>query len=879
MNDNDKKDNNLILRKYLKDVIAWHGFIRFLGLPTLQNNPDVSIDELYIAQSVSETYLSTDTSPQIESLIDPVDFLVEKKRIVVLGDPGSGKSTLINWFSWYLASGFSRKLPEPVGELIPVCIVLRDIDLSNVIDIDTLISSFLTRPVADAFRDHRQLLLELLKEGKVLLLIDGLDEISTEYKKTIKKIISKYSQEYPNNYVVCTSRIIGYESENNEEKYSPENLEETKSTSKANIVKKELSVCYVSPFTESQISQFSLKWYKDNLSGNEKNASLLRDDFIEAISKNPSTKQLARTPHLLTMMALIYKIKSQLPNGRALLYDLIAQAYLESIDTARKLQDKYLWQEKKRWLARVGFEMQLKRSRLGEESQKNLLIDKEEILSWIMLAMKDSGYRDVVNDNEYATEFLDWIARRSGLLIPRGENQFAFLHLSFQEYFSAVYIQQQLENPEWDRTDSLEDEEEESSLDNRFKENLFESWSNQVVWQQPIILLFELMGAKPGWPRKLWKKCFDDKYIENEKHLMKEVAQSEDESDMFWNYSLSPGVYLRVQLMANPHSGLSSKLFSKEFRRLLEFLLYFQQEILPFAPNHGFLMSDSIFLLSSLLKIPEGREEWLGENFDFGEVKYLTLSNLNQKIFDDVLNKLHFRNKLVRLDIFDGSITNIEAISNFHRLELLNIEDLNISNIKPLSQLKNLRRLTLESIGSNFDLNFAPLQGLKNLDHLIISEPSQEDKNTLIDLSFLSKLPNLETLFLPDMIYSNFNSISCLKKLTSLFLRADPGISFNELEPLPLLDNLFLCYFKNSLDGLSKMKNIESLNIYKSEFEDLTPIGNLSKLRSLEIIDTPVKDVSPLAKLTGLADLKLRGTKVDDLSPLEHLDINLENVL
>lgn len=52
-------------------------------------------------------------------------------------------------------------------------------------------------------------------------------------------------------------------------------------------------------------------------------------------------------------------------------------------------------------------------------------------------------------DDQAAAVFLDYVARRSGLLLPRGEDRFAFIHLSFQEYFAACFLEEQVTSPMW----------------------------------------------------------------------------------------------------------------------------------------------------------------------------------------------------------------------------------------------------------------------------------------------------------------------------------------------------------------------------------------------------------------------------------------------
>ena len=55
------------------------------------------------------------------------------------------------------------------------------------------------------------------------------------------------------------------------------------------------------------------------------------------------------------------------------------------------------------------------------------------------------------------------------------------------------------------------------------------------------------------------------------------------------------------------------------------------------------------------------------------------------------------------------------------------------------------------------------------------------------------------------------------------------------------------------------------------DFEDLTPLANLSRLQQLGLDDTNVSDLTPLARLRSLREIALSGTKVTDLSPLAGL--------
>src|SRR6185369_9295082 len=166
------------LRPYLDDVRAWHGYVRFLGLPTLQDNPDTPIDNLFVPPLLAEFAVSPDTDPLSWPQGSDILAMIKKStRLVILGDPGGGKTTLINWLAWLLASGRTGVIPEWLDGVIPLPIVLRELDLIEVGNFESLLGAFLKRPVAEKLRQKSELLHNLFQQGKVMVLVDGFDEV------------------------------------------------------------------------------------------------------------------------------------------------------------------------------------------------------------------------------------------------------------------------------------------------------------------------------------------------------------------------------------------------------------------------------------------------------------------------------------------------------------------------------------------------------------------------------------------------------------------------------------------------------------------------------------------------------------------------------
>ncbi len=682
-----------VMQAYLASVLDWHSYIRFLMFP--QDNPDVRITHLYVEPMLAHRWMPPEIhSPDAQQLTPALDVLAAHPRLVVLGDPGSGKSTLVNWIASHLAIRDAYPWTERFtqayaprtggrGRLVPVPLILRDLPIGRGITWDRLVGAFLQHQMVRQVEGFAERLEDVLQRGQGFVLFDGLDEIgNVQVRQALRLAVFEGMQRYPACRWLLTSRIVGYDTVpfHRRESEQTEIPDDTPATSQAHVQQAltELSpalfedrsvadvlagrevgqlalVQYVTPFRNEDIYQFCQKWfgYRDY---NKGRAGQDAARFYERLRSNPATLRLARTPHLLTMMALIFRARAHLPHGRALLYNEITQAYLESIDRYRGLQEgtDYPFDQKKRWLARVGFKAQLRRTELGaqreddataEAAARDILMPANDVEAWIAEAMQESGY----DPRGGAPAFLDFVKRRSGLLLPRGadddgRDQYAFLHLSLQEYFAACFLEEQMLSPRWLRTGR--------GAPGAGREDLCQ-YATDPVWRETLVFLFELLAARPGWPEDLAEMLFGETF--------RNIGAGDAEAES--------AAILLANIAADPHSGLPQSVRQQAIQVCCQWEVAHQGQL----PGDQIILSYRPQVAAALFGAEEEDLETVWGAFlsavKSSDLRYLSLSEVG--------------------------VTDVSPLGGLTNLQALSLANTGVTDVSPLGGLANLQRLSL----------------------------------------------------------------------------------------------------------------------------------------------------------------------------------------
>ena len=863
---------NPVIRPYLANVRDWQGYIRFLGLPDRRENPDIVIDRLFVTPLLTWRYVSPDESPEnwadeAETLIDA---LTENRRLVLLGDPGIGKSTFLNYVAWLLSRPATNTLIDRLGWRLPLPMVLRELEVRGVRRFDDLLEAFLNHKMsAPLLEDDRGYLMRTLDEGQAFLLLDGIDELGDrETREGLRSAVFEGMSRYPDCHWLMTSRIVGYDeapfdaahkrevarqagdvlmnvsqSLGDHDGGGPDNAspsnESAGELSRALLrrVARErfpvgpvygnmkIATRYIAPFDDRRIEAFARNWYVLREAAATR-AGANADHLVQAVRAEKSILRLARVPNLLTMMALIHRIEATLPHGRALLYERIAEAYLESIDKFRGIDaSPHDLPRKKGWLARVGIEMQRRRMSEGTPDAAAILMDADTVKGWLSEEMGRSGTSP---DTPSAEEFLKVVGRRSGLFLPRGEGRYAFVHLSFQEYFAAVALKREVTRLRWAKGNA-------SRLE--FDRGTLADWAGLSVWRETFSFLFELLASEEedDWHADLLDCIFGENFSRLDGSESDEV-------------SVALG-HLLARLVVNSRSGLSSEKRDSALTWCVRTRLRIPSRI--FSANiFRTLLGDDVDMNISVFKKIEAQMKQTGS-------RELNLSGTSISEISPLVNLT----MLESLDLMDTNVSDISPLSNLIMLESLDLMETNVSDISPLSNLIMLESLDLMETNVS---DISPIANLTALDSLDLVGTQVSDLNPL------AKLTELRSLDLSNTPASDLAPIMGLKNLRSLKLENTQVSDLDPLVNLPNLQSLSLSGAISDISALSKCLALQEIDLIATEISDLSPLAYLSTLRTLFCLDTPVSDLSPLAKLPAFESLALMGTLVSDLAPLSN---------
>lgn len=263
-----------------------------------------------------------------------------------------------------------------------------------------------------------------LKDGRALLLLDGLDEVgSAAERETMRDRVRAFCLNYPRVAALVTSRVAGYD--------------------EAPLPKDVFRHFALRSFDDEGLRQFVHNWYAVQ----EAEDPLARDrgiaDLLAALTSSPQIAELAKNPMLATLIALVHRFEAHLPGERAKLYELCVKTMLETWPAARRRRFVEIDEGLQRaYLEALAYRMQIAR----EEDSREVVIDRDALITTLTKVIEErTGVKTPETTKRLVELWVDFLATGTGLLVEQRRGVFTFFHLSLMEYLAACGAEQELE--------------------------------------------------------------------------------------------------------------------------------------------------------------------------------------------------------------------------------------------------------------------------------------------------------------------------------------------------------------------------------------------------------------------------------------------------
>ncbi|MDI9882384.1 SMEK domain-containing protein [Flectobacillus longus] len=410
------------LNEYDLFIHNYYKFLDIKGFSPKINNTQVKInlENIYVPLELKIESEIGKTNDELQKGKKEIIFTLENalndfNKLVVLGDPGSGKSTILKHLAYNICT--NRPTDSQFSDLVPV--IIKGSEFAKYV---STTAKNLSEYIIDQIDKKYELLFtQKLESNQLLVLVDGVDEINvTSLRHTVVNRINAFIAQYTDTKIIVSSRIVGYK--------------ETRLNGYFNHLE-------VMKFGEKQIRQFITNWYLSVVSNSDNDLEKAKqnaNELYNSIRQNKSVLNMASNPLLVTIITLIHYQSGTLPERRASLYDIATSTFLENWVRQRESQRNSNFDKETliAILAPISYHIhQNFTTGLITESELKTLFQKE--------------YRNVYpyqkprEEAQDLKDIIDFLREDAGFLFEKGlnengESMFGFVHQTFQEYFTAL---------------------------------------------------------------------------------------------------------------------------------------------------------------------------------------------------------------------------------------------------------------------------------------------------------------------------------------------------------------------------------------------------------------------------------------------------------
>ncbi|MER5732278.1 NACHT domain-containing protein [Streptomyces sp. NPDC002138] len=402
--------------RYLAQVARKHGTLTIYGIDLAPGTAKWPLDAAYMSLELTR-------HGSASAFADPNVFWARhlpapgpsrtprpQSRVLLRGEAGSGKTTLIQWLTVTAATG---PADSPLHGLVPYVLPLRTLTrhgraLPAPRDFLAAVGSPLAGEQPPGWEGR------VLTAGRALVLVDGIDEIPEAERAGARAWLTDLIDAYPGNRWLVTSR--------------PSAVREDW------LAEAEFSELSLAPMSPHSVAEFVRRWHTAAASGDPEHAEAdaalegYRDQLLESLRTTRDLARLATNPLLCGLICALHRERRGfLPSGRKELYAAALSMLLHRRDRERQLRVPEMGEEPQLqllqrlayWLIRNG------RTELDRERAEALLADALPAVPEVARVLGNAG--------AVLQHFLD----RTGLLRAPSATTVEFVHRTFQDFLGA----------------------------------------------------------------------------------------------------------------------------------------------------------------------------------------------------------------------------------------------------------------------------------------------------------------------------------------------------------------------------------------------------------------------------------------------------------
>jgi len=415
-------------RRYVKNYVEAHAFTQLVGSQKLPTQDSIYIPQRFQGYTSIRNFDSVDeleeaftrdlqrSSHNKGSNLLGLNIAIEEEYLTVLGQPATGKTTFLKYIGLealhYPESRYKH-------DVLPVFISTHKFCRTT----DTILQAIAEEFEKCGFPVSQELTAWMLAEGKLLILIDGLNEsiLSQQY---LSQHLRDFVKTYPQNRYIVSSRLASYQ--NSLGQFLEVVLQPWDDLHIQEYIHKWFAIAYTPTTSQASNSQDSQPLdYKQDI------ASQKAQRCWQLLQLNPIAKDLAKSPLSLALLCLLCDRHYSFPSNVSGLYQKVIYLLLEEQVLKYQLLDR----EEENSLGTEILDLILMEIAYKSFGLRQPFLPLEELTEYIQTIL-NSRTKDL---QKLKVEVVLKVLQQVGICKITSAN-FEFNHITFQEYFVARYI-------------------------------------------------------------------------------------------------------------------------------------------------------------------------------------------------------------------------------------------------------------------------------------------------------------------------------------------------------------------------------------------------------------------------------------------------------